>query len=80
MGCLFKPCHSKKALRATGNHCWKAVSVMYVLRILRRSFMEMIMSIPYFIVKPEERERALNVVGTQVTVLASNSSTLARQR
>jgi quercetin dioxygenase-like cupin family protein len=34
-----------------------------------------IMSIPYFIVKPEERERPLNVVGTKVTVLASNAAT-----
>jgi quercetin dioxygenase-like cupin family protein len=33
------------------------------------------MSIPYFIVRPDERERALNVVGTKVTVLASNAAT-----
>jgi quercetin dioxygenase-like cupin family protein len=34
-----------------------------------------IMGNPYFIVKPDERERALNVVGTKVTVLASNAVT-----
>jgi quercetin dioxygenase-like cupin family protein len=34
-----------------------------------------IMGIPYFIVKPDDRERALNVVGTKVTVLASNAVT-----
>jgi quercetin dioxygenase-like cupin family protein len=33
------------------------------------------MRIPYFIVKPDERARALNVVGTKVTVLASNAAT-----
>jgi quercetin dioxygenase-like cupin family protein len=30
---------------------------------------------PYFIVKPKEREPALNVVGTKVTVLAPNDMT-----
>jgi quercetin dioxygenase-like cupin family protein len=34
-----------------------------------------IMSIQHFVVRPDQHERALNVVGTQVTVLASNATT-----
>lgn len=30
---------------------------------------------PYFVLTPDRHERALNVVGTQVTVLASNAAT-----
>jgi quercetin dioxygenase-like cupin family protein len=30
---------------------------------------------PYFVLTPDRHERALNVVGTQVTVLASNATT-----
>lgn len=33
------------------------------------------MTIPHFVLRPDQHERALNVVGTQVTVLASNSAT-----
>jgi quercetin dioxygenase-like cupin family protein len=33
------------------------------------------MQTPYFVLTPERYERALNVVGTQVTVLASNTLT-----
>jgi quercetin dioxygenase-like cupin family protein len=33
------------------------------------------MSVPYFIVKPDERARALDVVDTKITVLASNAVT-----
>jgi|KBSMisStandDraft_5_1062788.scaffolds.fasta_scaffold199759_4 quercetin dioxygenase-like cupin family protein len=32
-------------------------------------------SIPYFVLRPDQHEPALNVVGTQVTVLASNAAT-----
>ncbi|MDP9875752.1 hypothetical protein J2W25_000039 [Variovorax boronicumulans] len=31
--------------------------------------------LPYFVLTPERRETPLNVLGTQVTVLASNAST-----
>src|SRR6478735_12394293 len=34
-----------------------------------------IMTIPYFVLTPDQREAPLNVVGTQVTVLASNAAT-----
>ena len=33
------------------------------------------MSNPYFVLRPDQHEPALNVVGTQVTVLASNAAT-----
>ena len=33
------------------------------------------MTIPHFVLRPDQHERALNVVGTQVTVLAPNSVT-----
>jgi quercetin dioxygenase-like cupin family protein len=33
------------------------------------------MSIRHFVLRPDQHERALNVVGTQVTVLASNAAT-----
>ena len=33
------------------------------------------MKAPYFVLTPEQRGRALNVVGTQITVLASNATT-----
>jgi len=33
------------------------------------------MTIPYFVLTPDQREAPLNVVGTQVTVLASNAAT-----
>jgi quercetin dioxygenase-like cupin family protein len=33
------------------------------------------MTIPYFVLTPERRDSPLNVVGTQVTVLASNATT-----
>lgn len=33
------------------------------------------MKAPYFVLTPERRERALNVVGTQITVLAANTTT-----
>ena len=33
------------------------------------------MSIQHFVLRPDQHERALNVVGTQVTVLASNATT-----
>jgi quercetin dioxygenase-like cupin family protein len=34
-----------------------------------------IMSLQHFVLRPDQHVRALNVVGTQVTVLASNSAT-----
>ena len=34
-----------------------------------------VISAPYFVLTPDRRARPLNVVGTQVTVLASNSAT-----
>jgi len=33
------------------------------------------MSIPHFALRPDQHQPALNVVGTQVTVLASNAAT-----
>lgn len=33
------------------------------------------MKAPYFVLTPDQRARALNVVGTQVTVLAANATT-----
>ena len=33
------------------------------------------MSIRHFVLRPDQHERALNVIGTQVTVLASNAAT-----
>lgn len=33
------------------------------------------MKAPYFVLTPDRQARALNVIGTQVTVLASNAAT-----
>jgi hypothetical protein len=37
------------------------------------------MKAPFFVLTPDQRERPLNVVGTQVTVLASNAASKAME-